>query len=72
MLGLSSVQLFFAHGTDLIVARQLVGERLALSGSRLPQAVSPPVILPPLSSLSRAMKIGLSSEQLSQMDLTVL
>jgi CzcA family heavy metal efflux pump len=72
VLGLSSVQLFFAHGTDLIVARQLVGERLALSGSRLPQAVSPPVILPPLSSLSRAMKIGLSSEQLSQMDLTVL
>ena len=30
------------------------------------------MILPPLSSLSRAMKIGLSSKTLSQMDLTVL
>ncbi len=72
VLGLSSIQLFFARGTDLIIARQLVQERLTLSGSRLPNVVKPPVILPPLSSLSRAMKIGLSSETLSQMELTVL
>lgn len=72
VLGLSSVQLYFKRGTDLIVARQLVQERLALSASRLPQVVNPPMILPPLSSLSRALKIGLWSETLSQMDLTVL
>ncbi len=72
VLGLSSIQLYFKRGTDLITARQLVQERLALSASRLPSVVNPPVILPPLSSLSRAMKIGLSSDELSQMELTVL
>lgn len=72
VLGLSSVQLYFKRGTDLITARQLVQERLTLSAARLPRVVNPPVILPPLSSLSRAMKIGLSSEKLSQMELTVL
>jgi CzcA family heavy metal efflux pump len=72
VLGLSSVRLIFEQGTDLLTARQLVQERLALSAPRLPQVATPPVILPPLSSLSRAMKIGLSSETLSQMDLTVL
>ncbi len=70
--GLSSVTLIFDEGTDLLMARQLVQERLALSASRLPTVANAPVILPPLSSLSRALKIGLSSEKLSQMDLTVL
>lgn len=72
VLGLSAVRLIFKRGTDLIIARQLVQERLSLVANRLPQVARPPVILPPLSSLSRAMKIGLTSEQLSQMDLTVL
>ncbi|MEZ6125998.1 MAG: efflux RND transporter permease subunit [Planctomycetaceae bacterium] len=72
VLGLSSVQLYFQRGTDLIMARQLVQERLSLSASRLPKVVNQPVILPPLSSLSRAMKIGLWSETHSQMDMTVL
>ena len=72
VLGLSSVRLIFEQGSDLLTARQFVQERLALSAPRLPPVARPPVILPPLSSLSRAMKIGLSSETLSQMDLTVL
>lgn len=72
VLGLSSVQLYFQRGSDLITARNLVNERLSQTAARLPKVVSPPVILPPLSSLSRAMKIGLSSEKLSQMELTVL
>ncbi|MEZ6050390.1 MAG: efflux RND transporter permease subunit [Planctomycetaceae bacterium] len=72
VLGLSSVRLIFQRGTDLLLARQLVQERLALATPRLPAVTKPPVILPPLSSLSRAMKIGLQSEKLSQMDLTVL
>ena len=72
VLGLSSIQLYFERGTDLITARQLVQERLALSSARLPQVVNAPVILPPLSSLSRALKIGLWSDTQSQMDLTVL
>ena len=72
VLGLSSVQLYFKRGTNLITARNLVNERLSQTAARLPQAVNPPVILPPLSSLSRAMKIGLSSKTLSQMEMTVL
>lgn len=72
VLGLSSVQLYFARGSDLITARNLVQERLTQAASRLPAVVNQPVILPPLSSLSRAMKIGLWSDKHSQMDMTVL
>ena len=46
VLGLSSVRLIFERGTDLITARQLVQERLALVAPRLPQVSRPPVILP--------------------------
>src|SRR6202000_1663512 len=38
----------------------------------LPAAARPPVILSPLSSLSRVMKIGMTSCTQSQMDLTTL
>ena len=72
VLGLSSVVLIFKEGTDLMVARQLVAERLSIAASRLPAVVKPPVILSPLSSLSRVMKIGVTSPTLSQMDLSEL
>lgn len=72
VLGLSSVRLIFANGTDLLQARQLVQERLALVASQLPLVAKAPVILPPLSSLSRCMKIGLWSETKDQMEMTVL
>ena len=60
VLGLSSVVLIFEEGTDLMGARQLVQERLLRIATSLPAAAHPPVILSPLSSLSRVMKIGLS------------
>jgi CzcA family heavy metal efflux pump len=72
VLGLSSVVLLFAEGTDLHKARQYVQERVAAEAVRLPAVARPPVILQPLSSLSRVMKIGLSSPSLSQRDLTEL
>jgi CzcA family heavy metal efflux pump len=72
VLGLSSVVLIFQEGTNLMSARQLVSERLSIEASRLPAVVKPPVILSPLSSLSRVMKIGVSSKTLSQMDLSEL
>ena len=75
VLGLSSVVLIFQDGTDLIRARQVVQERLANEASRLPAVARPPVILSPLSSTSRVMKIGMTSlkgANLSQMDLTIL
>jgi CzcA family heavy metal efflux pump len=72
VLGLSSVVLLFQEGTDLLRARQLVQERLAAESARLPAVVRAPVILPPLSSTSRALKIGMWSERLSQMELSEL
>ena len=72
VLGLSSVVLFFQEGTDLQAARQMVQERIALVAGSLPSVAKPPVILPPLSSTSRALKIGISSEKLSQMEMTTL
>ena len=72
VLGLSSVVLIFESGTDRIAARQLVQERLARVAATLPAAARPPVIMSPLSSLSRVMKIGMSSTTLSQVELTTL
>jgi len=72
VLGLSSVRMIFEPGTDLLVARQLVQERLALAQASLPLVARPPVILPPLSSLSRCLKIGLWSDTKSQMEMTTL
>ena len=72
VLGLSSVVLIFETGTDRIPARQLVQERLARVAPTLPAAARPPVIMSPLSSLSRVMKIGMSSSSVSQVDLTTL
>ncbi len=72
VLGLSSVRMIFEPGTDLLTARQLVQERLALVARQLPLVARPPVILPPLSSLSRCLKIGLWSDSQSQMEMTVL
>src|SRR5262245_44438783 len=72
VLGLSSVVLIFDDGSDLFRARQLVSERLTVEATRLPAVARPPVILQPLSSLSRMMKIGVWSRSLSQRDLSVL
>ncbi|MGC4028241.1 MAG: efflux RND transporter permease subunit [Steroidobacteraceae bacterium] len=72
VLGLSSVQILFERGTDLMRARQMVGERVAQVQPRLPLAARQPVVMPPLSSTSRAMKIGLSSPTLDAMQLSEL
>src|SRR3970282_2485582 len=52
-------------------ARRLVSERLALVTPTLPTWATPPFIMQPLSSTSRVMKIGLSSEQYSVIDLSM-
>jgi len=72
VLGLSSVVCLFEEGTDIIRARQLIQERVASVASRLPGVAHAPVILPPLSSTSRALKIGVSSAALTQMELSDL
>src|SRR6266699_3837659 len=69
--GLSSITLFFQPGTDILRARQLVSERLGLAYA-LPNVAQPPVILQPLSATSRVMMVGLSSKQVSPLQMSVL
>lgn len=72
VLGLSSVVLIFPRGTDLVRARQFVQERLAMEATRLPVVAHPPVMLSPLSTTSRVMKIGVTSKTMSQMEISEL
>lgn len=69
---LSSILLIFDQGTDLMEARQLVQERLSLVTPTLPTWAAPPFMLPPLSSTARTIKIGISSEELSVIDLSMI
>src|SRR5256885_4154735 len=69
---LSSVKLLFKRGTDLLRARQMVEERIAMVTPSMPRWAAPPVVLPPLSSTSRMMKIGISSKTRSVMDLSMI
>ena len=70
MAGLSTIELIFAPGTDLMKARQMVQERLTQAHA-LPNVSSPPVMLQPVSSTSRVMNIGLSSKSVSLIDMSV-
>ncbi|HET9362362.1 MAG TPA: efflux RND transporter permease subunit, partial [Vicinamibacterales bacterium] len=72
VLGLSSVVLILDPSADLMSARQVVQERLARVTTQLPAVAHPPVMLAPLSSLSRVMKIGMTSETLTQVELSTL
>lgn len=69
---LSDIVIIFKPGTDLIRARQLVQERVAAVTPQLPTWAAPPVMIQPLSSTSRAMKIGISSDEISLMDLSMI
>ena len=68
--GLSSIEMFFAPGTDLLKARQMVQERL-VQAHALPNVSTPPILLQPVSSASRIMNIGLSSKTVSLIDMSV-
>ncbi|GAB3242760.1 efflux RND transporter permease subunit [Hymenobacter seoulensis] len=72
VLGLSSVVLYFPQGIDINNARQAVQERLARVAPTLPGVARPPVMLSPLSSTSRVLKIGVSSDSLTQVEMTTL
>ncbi|MCO6493716.1 MAG: efflux RND transporter permease subunit [Phaeodactylibacter sp.] len=73
MPGLSRVVCVFEPGTDPMVARQVVAERLTQAHA-LPHVSKPPIMLQPYSSTSRVMKVGLSpnSPDMSLINLSVL
>jgi len=72
VVGLSQIVLLFKMDKDLMEARQQVQERLELAIAELPQSAGMPVILQPLSSTSRVLKIGLSSKVYNIMDLSMI
>jgi CzcA family heavy metal efflux pump len=67
---LSSIRLIFNNDTDLLQARQLVQERIAVVTPSLPTWASPPFMIQPLSATSRAMKIAISSDHRSLIELS--
>ena len=69
--GLSSIELVFEPGTDLLRARQLVAERMTQAHA-LPNVSSPPLIMQPMSSTSRVLMVRLNSKQLSGIEMSVL
>jgi Cu/Ag efflux pump CusA len=70
--GLSSVLLFFEPGTDLFQARQMVSERMAQAAVGIPHVSKPPTMIQPQSSTSRFMIVGLSSEEVPLIEMSVL
>jgi CzcA family heavy metal efflux pump len=70
--GLSSIELIFEPGTELLSARQVVQERLTQAHGALPQVSKPPQMLQPLSSTRRVMMVGLSSQEISPIEQSVL
>lgn len=69
---LSSIELLFKPGTNELHARQLVQERLATVVNTLPTWAAPPVIMPPVSTTGRVLKIGVSSKSVSLMDMSMI
>src|SRR5689334_12354517 len=69
--GLSSILMTFDPGTDLVRARQMVTERMAQAFA-LPHVSKPPTMLQPLSSTGRVMMVGLSSKDVSLIQMGVL
>ncbi len=59
--GVAQVQMLFERGTDMTAVRQMVSERVA--AVLLPAQVKAPVVMPPLSSTSRVLHIGLTPKK---------
>src|SRR4051795_5308217 len=67
---LSSIELIFDRDVDELKARQLVQERIAQVTPTLPTWASPPFMMPALSATSRIMKIGVSSDTVSPIEMS--
>lgn len=71
-VGLSTITVVFAAGTDIYLDRQLINERLQDVLSRLPSTAKPPVMLPVTSAVSWLVKYALVSDSLSPQELRTL
>ena len=69
--GLSSVEMIFEPGANDIRARQVVQERLTMVPA-LPAVSKPPYVIQPSATTGRLMLIGMSSKELSLVDVSTL
>jgi CzcA family heavy metal efflux pump len=67
----SAIELIFKPGTDLLRARQLISERMSSVSATLPSWAGPPFMMQPVSATARVMKIGLSSQTVSHIDMSM-
>ncbi len=67
--GLSIITCIFQEGTNVLEARQLLGEKLAELGPALPVGVKIPKMSPLTSATMDLLKIGLVSDKLTPMQL---
>lgn len=68
--GLSSIEMFFVPGTNLLQARQMIQERLTQAHA-LPNVSKPPRLLQQVASASRIMNIGMTSKTVPLIDMSV-
>ena len=67
--GLSIVTAVFEEGTDVFLARQQLGEKIAELAGQLPLGVKAPKMTPLTSATMDLLKIGLVAEKMSPMEL---
>ena len=67
--GLSVITVVFKEGTDIIVARQMLAEKLTETANQLPANVKTPQMSALTSATMDLLKIGLLSHKLSSMEL---
>ena len=67
--GLSVITVVFKEGTDIIVARQMLAESLTETANQLPANVKTPQMSALTSATMDLLKIGLTSQKLSPMEL---
>ena len=67
--GLSVVTAVFEEGTDVFLARQQLGEKIAELAGQLPLGVKAPKMTPLTSATMDLLKIGLVAEKMSPMEL---
>jgi CzcA family heavy metal efflux pump len=67
--GLSIITAVFKEGTDVFLARQMLGEKLAETAGTLPASAQTPRMTPLTSSTMDLLKIGIVSDKLTPMEL---